>query len=319
MNALNKYVNIIQNAKKENRSKSPSNPGFYEEHHILPKSIYPLLKNKKWNIVLLTVEEHLQVHICLSEMFNPHTLNYNKMIGALHTMLHGQQGKQCSMSLEERERYNKLFSETKSEIMKEKWSDVKYRKMVSDKTKEACNTPEHKELQHKLVSERWKNDDGTLRKKMSDSVKQTWTDEELLRKQSERMIKLHQTKEHKEKLKAVYVSKKFKEKMELRKQYFPFNIKITNERFPEEILYFEHYKDLGRFFENLTGKKNSIGSFDKKTRKLPGNPDSAKYIGKRWFCGYWIEFTLKTTGEVYEGKVDLTDEQYKQVLGGKYQ
>lgn len=45
------------------------NIGRYEKHHILPKSLYPLWKSKKENIVKLTVKEHRFVHKLLYKIF----------------------------------------------------------------------------------------------------------------------------------------------------------------------------------------------------------------------------------------------------------
>ena len=44
MNYRKVYIDIINKAKKDNRSKKN---GYYEKHHILPKSIYPLWAKKE--------------------------------------------------------------------------------------------------------------------------------------------------------------------------------------------------------------------------------------------------------------------------------
>lgn len=49
------YLKIINNAKAENRKRGDK---YYESHHILPKSLYPLWSNKQSNRVLLTAREH---------------------------------------------------------------------------------------------------------------------------------------------------------------------------------------------------------------------------------------------------------------------
>ncbi len=74
------YRNICKRAKSENRNKTHfSNPShvYYEEHHIIPKSIYNIYlqkrdnrdnrnsKNHPRNLVLLTDREHFIVHACL--------------------------------------------------------------------------------------------------------------------------------------------------------------------------------------------------------------------------------------------------------------
>ena len=67
-----KYYNIIiLKSKLENRKKlkkTDSDYVYYENHHILPKSIFPEYKNlrtNKWNSVLLTAREHFICHILL--------------------------------------------------------------------------------------------------------------------------------------------------------------------------------------------------------------------------------------------------------------
>lgn len=65
------YLNIIFKAKLENRKKLKKDNieyVYYENHHILPKSIfieYKDLKINKWNGVLLTYREHILIHILI--------------------------------------------------------------------------------------------------------------------------------------------------------------------------------------------------------------------------------------------------------------
>ena len=61
------YCKIIKKAQSENRSKTSGI--YYERHHILPKSIFPLWKNKASNIVLLTIREHLFCHKLLVKIY----------------------------------------------------------------------------------------------------------------------------------------------------------------------------------------------------------------------------------------------------------
>ena len=62
------YLDIIFKAKSEDRKKlKKDNPNYiyYENHHILPASIFPkykLLKENIWNGVLLTAKEHFICH-----------------------------------------------------------------------------------------------------------------------------------------------------------------------------------------------------------------------------------------------------------------
>jgi hypothetical protein len=44
--------------------------GLTHKHHIYPKSLYPGLKNSKYNIVILTICEHIEAHRMLAESKN---------------------------------------------------------------------------------------------------------------------------------------------------------------------------------------------------------------------------------------------------------
>lgn len=67
MTARDEYIKLIITAKKRSHTKSPKDG--YEVHHILPKSIFPLWKDRKSNLVTLTYEEHLQAHKLLCDIF----------------------------------------------------------------------------------------------------------------------------------------------------------------------------------------------------------------------------------------------------------
>lgn len=81
MNYRKAYMKIINYAKAQNRSKKNGN--YYEKHHILPKSIYPLWKNRKSNLVLLTAREHFFVHLLLVKIFKNDKEKYRKMVYAV--------------------------------------------------------------------------------------------------------------------------------------------------------------------------------------------------------------------------------------------
>ena len=66
-NPRKEYIKLINNAKKENRKKGKE---YFEEHHILPKSMFKKWKYKKRNLVLLTPEEHYFAHYLLYLIYN---------------------------------------------------------------------------------------------------------------------------------------------------------------------------------------------------------------------------------------------------------
>ena len=75
----NVYRAICENAKNQNRSKKN---GYYEWHHIQPKSIFPELASNKDNLVLLTAREHYFCHKLLTKIYNIGP-NHSKMVYAL--------------------------------------------------------------------------------------------------------------------------------------------------------------------------------------------------------------------------------------------
>ena len=77
------YFLIIERAINEQRTKlkkSDSSYVYYENHHILPKSLFPEFKNLKdnpWNSVLLTAREHFLIHALIYKHFK--SLNHQWM------------------------------------------------------------------------------------------------------------------------------------------------------------------------------------------------------------------------------------------------
>lgn len=79
------YYNIISNAKLQNRKrtkKSDLNFIYYEQHHIVPKSLNGT--NSITNLILLTAREHFICHWLLTKMTSD--LNRAKMLYALRLM-----------------------------------------------------------------------------------------------------------------------------------------------------------------------------------------------------------------------------------------
>lgn len=84
MNYRNNYLEIIKHAKNQNRKKNMGT--YYENHHILPKSLYPNWKNKKSNKVLLTAREHFLCHYLLCKIYSYNKNSYYKMLNAFQRM-----------------------------------------------------------------------------------------------------------------------------------------------------------------------------------------------------------------------------------------
>ena len=78
MNYRHIYMLIIEHAKSEEKLglRKKGNGGYYEKHHILPKSLFPLWRKEKRNLVLLTAKEHFFVHQLLTKIYPCKEMNY---------------------------------------------------------------------------------------------------------------------------------------------------------------------------------------------------------------------------------------------------
>ncbi len=110
------YLDIIENANSENRAKlNKLNEEYiyYENHHILPKSLfkeYKNLKENKWNSVLLTAKEHFIVHLCIWKHYKSLKYTYGEIKMSKSFLILSSDGKHTSKEYT----YFKLnFSHTK--------------------------------------------------------------------------------------------------------------------------------------------------------------------------------------------------------------
>ena len=79
MNYREIYLKIIISTQKQNRKKvRGKNQYYYEKHHILPKSLFPLWKDRKSNLVILTAREHFFCHQLLCKIY-PSRSMYNAL------------------------------------------------------------------------------------------------------------------------------------------------------------------------------------------------------------------------------------------------
>lgn len=71
MNYRHVYMLIIEHAKSEEKLgiRKRDNGNYYERHHILPRSLFPLWKSRKSNVVLLTAREHFFCHQLLVKIY----------------------------------------------------------------------------------------------------------------------------------------------------------------------------------------------------------------------------------------------------------
>lgn len=61
------YIKLIFNAKSKSEERNVDLNGYYEIHHIFPKSIYPEYVSNKHNLIKLTYKEHFIAHKLLAE------------------------------------------------------------------------------------------------------------------------------------------------------------------------------------------------------------------------------------------------------------
>lgn len=78
MNYRHIYCKIISYAKSEEKLglRKKGNGVYYERHHILPKSLFPLWGNDERNLVLLTAREHFFCHQLLYKIYPCKEMNY---------------------------------------------------------------------------------------------------------------------------------------------------------------------------------------------------------------------------------------------------
>lgn len=130
MDYRKEYMKFIFKVKAENRVWEPNK---YFRHHILPKSLFPLWKKRKSNIVLLTKEEHLKAHILLAEIYP-----CLQMTRALQYM-----------------KYEPNF-EIMSKLSKKLWEDENYRKKVTESNIKFWSDERNKKKHREYMIEQWK-------------------------------------------------------------------------------------------------------------------------------------------------------------------
>lgn len=112
MNYRHIYCKIISYAKSQNRFKGDGN--YYEAHHILPRSLFPLWSKRRSNIVLLTAREHFFVHQLLTKIYPSRQMNH-----ALFAFV-SRPNADYKITSREYERIRKQYSKDLSEKLKGK-------------------------------------------------------------------------------------------------------------------------------------------------------------------------------------------------------
>ena len=130
MNYRHIYMCIVSNAQKQaklglrpktksQRYKFPNQ--YFEFHHILPKSLFPLWKDRKSNIVPLTAREHFFCHQLLTKIYPNHST-----VSALWHLMYRLKYKNVKVKISSREyeKTKKQFSIEHSKQQKENPSSL---------------------------------------------------------------------------------------------------------------------------------------------------------------------------------------------------
>ena len=222
MNYRHIYMLIIEHAKSEQKLgiRVKGNGNYYEKHHILPKSIFPLWKKRKENLVLLTAREHFFCHQLLTKIFPS-----NEMITALFFLCNDNQNNtktssneyakireqhyyaQKNLWEEKSEEFKKQFRKDASIRMKNIWKNrTKQEKSeIINKSSKNRIDQEHrtdamlkarrlyKDEISKKISDAWINKE-TDKVKLSTRCKCWNKDEGIIKKRSETIKKIMQEK-----------------------------------------------------------------------------------------------------------------------------
>ena len=162
MNYRHVYMLIIEHAKKElNLGLRPSNshkrknfPGqYFEFHHILPKSLFPLWSKRKSNIVPLTAREHFFCHQLLTKIYPTKSMFY-----ALYAFTNSPNTDFSNYKITSRI-YEKLrleFSHIKSEETKKWWKTLSNEEIEerTRKSKERLNQGRERYLMNRTEEEK---------------------------------------------------------------------------------------------------------------------------------------------------------------------
>ena len=140
MNYRHIYMLIIERTKSEEKLglRKRGNGNYYEAHHILPKSLFPLWKNRKSNIVLLTAREHFFVHELLTKIYPTPQMTY-----ALHAFV-SRPNADYKITPREYERIKIEFSKLHSERMTGRYVSPETGKKISNIMRQRLKDPENR-------------------------------------------------------------------------------------------------------------------------------------------------------------------------------
>lgn len=192
MNYRKLYLKIIFNAKSEMGSgiRSKKNNEYYENHHIFPRSLFPLWEEKSSNQVLLTAREHFFCHQLLTKIWPGQETSF-----ALNAFLWGyktankqgiQRVNKYKITSREYERIRTQMAQYLSVFQKELWSNKTDEELQDWGKRHSrsmhARTEEQKEATLKKYRETLKNRSEDEWKQIKEKIKTTRfnkTEEEL--------------------------------------------------------------------------------------------------------------------------------------------
>lgn len=215
MNGLflkNKYESWYQKIIKFRQLITPN--GYYETHHIMPKSIGG--SNESTNLVKLTAREHFVAHRLLVKMLPAGSSDQHKMAFALHKMVHGLNKEKYAPSsiayetirqlagaatsfvqtmrlkdpilLERQRAYYKLASEAAA---RRNTNNVEFGTILSERSQERVSAGTHNLLNGEIQKASWENPicrekHKQYMKKIIDDGKHIFQQPKFIEEQSER-------------------------------------------------------------------------------------------------------------------------------------
>lgn len=125
---------------------------YTENHHILPKSIFPNLKDYKWNLSRLSYREHFLAHWLLSKCMvqTKHRMQMLNAISKMNSCPSQQDRKMNSWQYE-------IIRKASSDMNILRWKDDEYKERVTKSISEAANTPEERKARSDRAKDRWNN------------------------------------------------------------------------------------------------------------------------------------------------------------------
>lgn len=141
MNYKKIYDKLINSRQVLNRNRKDN--VYYENHHILPKSIGGL--NNKDNLVLLTFREHFLAHLLLVHIYTYDPLLKRKMVYALYELTRRSKTHQRILSSRQYETARTLFVQAVSETHKGKKMSDEAKEKIGKKSKERWENKEFRQ------------------------------------------------------------------------------------------------------------------------------------------------------------------------------